>query len=60
MWYGIMLGVLGALFFMVVSVYAVQSVRGLLAWHRKTGQAAVRANIAAAEIQRMLSGRARQ
>ena len=59
MWYGILLGVLGAFFFMAVSVSAVQSVRGIMAWHRKNGQAAARANIAATEIQKMLSGRTR-
>jgi len=34
-------------------------VNGVLVWHRQTKQAEIRAHIAAAEIQRMLSGRAR-
>jgi cell division protein FtsX len=59
MWEGIVLGVMGALFSVAVSHYVAQSVKEVLAWHRNTGQAAVRANIAAAEIQRMLSGRTR-
>ncbi len=59
MWYGIVLGVLGALFSVVVSHQAAQSVRKLLVWHRKTREAEIRANRAAAEIQRMLSHRVR-
>ena len=59
MWYGIVLGVLGALFCMVLSRQVTQVVRGIFVRNRKTREAAIRANMAAAEIQRMLSGRAR-
>jgi hypothetical protein len=59
MWDGIVLGALGALFSVVVSHHVAQSVREILVWHRKTREAAIRANMAAAEIQRMLSGRTR-
>jgi len=59
MWYGIVLGVLGALFCIVVSRQVAQSVRELFVWHRKTREAAIRANTAATEIQRLLSGRVR-
>ena len=59
MWYGIVLGVLGALFCMVLSRQVTQVVRGIFVRNRKTREAAIRANMAAADIQRMLSGRAR-
>ena len=59
MWYGVVLGVLGALFCMAVSRQVAQSVREVFVWHRKTREAAIRANTAAAEIQRLLSGRVR-
>ncbi len=59
MWYGIVLGVLGALFSVVVSHHVAQYVRELLVRHRKTREAEVRANMAATEIQRMLSHRVR-
>jgi len=59
MWYGIVLGVLGAFLGMVISRQAAEVVREFLVRQRKMREAAIRANMAAAEIQRMLSGRAR-
>ena len=59
MWYGIVLSVLGALFCMVVSRQVARSVREIFVWHRRTREAVIRANTAAAGIQRLLSGRVR-
>jgi hypothetical protein len=47
------------LFTVVGMVQVVRLVNGVLVWHRQTRRAEIRAHIAAAEIQRMLSGRAR-
>jgi hypothetical protein len=47
------------LFTVVGMVHVARLVNGVLVWHRQTRRAEIRAHIAAAEIQRMLSGRAR-
>jgi hypothetical protein len=57
--YDVVIGVLVVLFFAMGIAQAVRIVKGALGWYRQTRQAAIRANIAAAEIQKMLSGRAR-
>lgn len=59
MWYGIVLGALGAFFSILVSRQVAQSVREFLVRQRKMREAVAAANMAAAEIQRMLSGRSR-
>ena len=47
------------LFTVVGIVQVARLVSGVLVWYRQTRQAEIRAHIAAAEIQRMLSGRVR-
>ena len=57
--YDVVIGALVVLFFAMGIAQAVRIVKRALGWHRQTREAAIRANIAAAEIQKMLSGRAR-
>jgi len=57
--YDVVLGVLVVLFSVMGIAHMVRIVKGALAWYIQTRQAEIRANIAAAEIQKMLSGRAR-
>ena len=57
--YDVVLWVLAVLFSGMGIVHVARLVNAILVWHRHTRQAEIRANMAAAEIQKMLSGRAR-
>jgi len=57
--YDVVLWVLAVLFSGMGIVHVARLVNVILVWHRQTRQAEIRANMAAAEIQKMLSGRAR-
>jgi hypothetical protein len=57
--YDVVLGALVGLFSVMGIVHLVRVAKGVLVRYMQTKQAEIRANIAAAEIQKMLSGRAR-
>ncbi|NJD55927.1 MAG: hypothetical protein FIA94_05920 [Nitrospirae bacterium] len=57
--YNLVFEVLLVLIFVMGIVYMIRVVKGTLAWYRQSRQAEIRANIAASEIQKMLSTRER-
>jgi len=57
--YDLVLEVLLVLFSVMGIMQMFRVVRGVLAWYRQSRQAEIRANIAASEIQKMLSTRER-
>ncbi len=53
------LKLLGDLFYLIVTLCALYGLRGLFRTHRATNSAAIKAHIAAYELQKMIEGRSR-
>ncbi|MEJ2697260.1 MAG: hypothetical protein P8013_11495 [Candidatus Sulfobium sp.] len=57
---GFLLKFFGDLFYLIVALFALYSLRGLFRAHRAINSAAVKAHITAYELQKMIESRTRQ